>query len=637
VQFRTTLRLLIAVLLTAVVLWVADRRWVPDGRRPGGAERLSVIPMDDVVSVLVEQGEQSVTCERAGEHWFIVRPVRARAAPGVVERLLSVLEMLPRRETVTGVQRRDRGLTLADYGLDAPRARLVLCAPAGRDELLVGADAPLGHVVYVRFAGHDAVIGTSRDLLDVLPADVEAWRDRRLIAGNAGLVRRLDVHRAGAGFMQIARRDGAWWIEQPVSARVDAGRVDAILDAVLTARVRTFVWDAPADGDAKGVEAVGIEGGPDGRLAPYGLLPEEAAARVAVWLNGDHVGREIILGKPAGEKSGEVYAKRRDWNSIVTVDAALAAALDVSVSSLRVREVFSVGARDIDTLAWETADGGGMLVCDPRTGWQMLEPVRVKADDPAVEALLQSITAWRVVQFEPDRTALTANPGAAVTRLTLHARAANAGPEADAGAGLTNAPTLLLGEPDGAGQVPAAWEGQDAAFRLEADSLLPLREAMANPLVLRDRTLLALPSRDVVRISLQRGAETETIARGADGSWAPADGAAGRVDPARVDAVLFAVANLRAVYIEHRDRARQADYGLDPPAVLLTFGLAGEAGIRKTVALGLQAGADGRYAAIQGQDVVFVLDGATAAVLCRGLLTQDEGSADAPGHAASAD
>jgi hypothetical protein len=206
-------------------------------------------------------------------------------------------------------------------------------------------------------------------------------------------------------------------------------------------------------------------------------------------------------------------------------------------------------------------------------------------------------------------------------------------------AALKDAAALMVAEPStNADVVAARLEGRWPAFTLGRDKVQVVLDAARDPLSFRDRTLLAVPPDDVVRIVSIRNGASQTVLRESDGRWAPAPGQTGRVDEAAVADILFATADLRAVSLENRDMGQKAAYGLEPPSAVLTLGLAGEAGIRKTVYLGFRARTVGLYAMIQGHDVVFVLDPSTADALSRNLFvteppgetppTSDQESAD---------
>jgi len=109
----------------------------------------------------------------------------------------------------------------------------------------------------------------------------------------------------------------------------------------------------------------------------------------------------------------------------------------------------------------------------------------------------------------------------------------------------------------------------------------------------------------------------QTVARDDKEKWVPVQPPDGQVKEDVVEDALFFVANLRAVRIESHNARDLAPYGLSRSETTLTLGLSGAEGIQKSILVGASAGPDGRYAMIQGQDLVFVLENGVADRLTR--------------------
>jgi hypothetical protein len=143
---------------------------------------------------------------------------------------------------------------------------------------------------------------------------------------------------------------------------------------------------------------------------------------------------------------------------------------------------------------------------------------------------------------------------------------------------------------------------------------------MTDPLFYLDRTMLTVAPDRVRRITLARGGAEQTVARLEAGTWAAVNPPTNDVNRAAVEDVLFLAANLRAARVEARNPRSLAGYGLECPQTVLTLVMSGGDGIQKSVFLGLAAGADGHYAIVQGQDVVFVLPRGTVQRLSGDLV-----------------
>jgi len=209
-KFGTTLRLLAAACVLGLIIWRVEKR---SGERAGSAgheTRVLGINANHLDFLALQNASLHVILSSRDDSWFLDAPVQGRAAKAEIDRILSVLEALPVLETVTAEDRRERELSLSDYGLLEPRARLIASGPGGRVEIVVGIDAPLGDGVYVQRIGDERVIATTRSVLDVVPPNIDVLRDRALIHGDVAGTTRIEIQRAGAGFIQIVRVDGSW-------------------------------------------------------------------------------------------------------------------------------------------------------------------------------------------------------------------------------------------------------------------------------------------------------------------------------------------------------------------------------------------------------------------------------------------
>lgn len=617
-----TVRLLLVALLLAALIWFLEYRFGPPRQPPQASTRVLDIAVEDVDGLSIRTPELSVTIVRTNGTWHLTSPVWARANVRVMDRLLSVLEAIPRREVITAEQRHRRELSLADYGLAKPRARFVVTTPLGRQALLVGDDVPLSDTVFVRRSASDEIARVPRDIVSVIPATVTELRDRALIHGDLASTARVEIHRHEGGFIQLFRNRGAWLIQQPIVARADAGHVARILDALFTLQVVDFVWD-PAVGDRGGSDtgvAIDVEGDPAGRIEPY-QLGDEAPVRVAVWTGGDEVGQELILGKPDPESGTSVYAKRRDLDAIYTVATNVLGVFAVSVNDLRDRAVFPVSPAAVTYARFQAGDDPIALDRRDVTGWNIVEPLQWKADDLTVAAVIENLSRWTIARFMSEAEADADACG--LTRPSGSIEIRSAGADGAPGDGRV----LLLGARSAGGETRfAKFAEEDALFEVPCRSIESLGEDPSDPLLYADRTMLAVTPRAVRRIALVGPGRDEAmvVMRDEAGKWQAESTAAGPVAERVVADMLFLVANLRAARIVSLDSREVASYGLDVPRATLTLGLTGEEGIRKKILLGASAGPAGSYASVQGRDAVFILAPEVVDQLTRSLVGNPE-------------
>lgn len=641
---RTTLWLLFFTLALAVLVWLGDRNGGRSER--GREERKRVLPAkaEEVTGFRLEREGLRLECVRSGDEWRLTYPIQGRADAARMEQILGVITELPCRELVTPEQRATRDLSLADYGLAKPQVKIQVTDRLAALDLWVGLDAPLGNLVYTRLAGSEDVMATPRDFLALLPQDAEALRDRTLLHGDPAGAARLEIRRAGAGFVQLARQEGQWMIQQPFAARADAGRVGELMAALYGLRAEHFVWDPPAAGAASPAAAAGGDRESESRLATYGLTADAAALSVRVWGENDQTGRELLIGRAAGETNNLVYARVSDSPSVYAVTNAILAALDVNGKSLRDRYLFPFEPAGVACLSIDER-GRKVVLRRVAEGWLFDEPALWRADRTVVEETVRRIvrlTASGYLEGAEAQAATAALEKPAFTLQVLSAAQpaeAPASAPAVAAAAVPAAPTekpapapwrLRVAAPEaGRETVYAAFEGADVVAVVPVAEIRALGEHPGDPLLYHDRTVLAVSPERVRRLAVVRGGGEQSVERGPQDAWVVPGSNGLQVAEGAVDDVLLRLAGLRALRVESYDPARLASFGLEQPAATLRIGLTAGEGIQKSLHFGFKARTDGVYSMIQGQDVVFVLSTGVVSVLTRDLV-QPAPAAGAP-------
>ena len=602
------------MLVLAGLIWFIENRIEKHAPQPMLGARLLAEPLDDVSYLIIETEALRIDCMRQDKTWMLKRPVETVADASAINRLLSVLENLTRDEVITAEECALRELRPADYGLENPRARVRLGNGAVLHDVLIGDYAPLGEHVYVKLAWSGDIVCIARALVDALPERVDEFRDRSVLRGDVAHTLRLEIHRPDAGFTQLSTVGGRWTIQQPMAARADSARVNAMLEAVYSAKVKTFVWD-PIPGGSEEPAAVALDA--SSRIEAYGLGADEAV-HISVWVKGDEIGTGLLLGKPVPDSPGDVYAKWRDAPSVFTVDHALTEAFAVSLGDLRDHAVLPLDPRRVSYAYFRDGDTKLVLERNALEGWRIREPVQRLADEELVDKLVHKLAQLQVSSFVADES-----PDLDVYGLTTPARSIHLGyrpPAADTapaeqppatlqpGDDPGEAVQLLLGAPsDEKDVLYAKRDGQGSVFSITTESIARLGVYPVDPLVFFDRTMLAVSAGSIRRIVLSQNDTTQSVFRVESGQWT-VDGAEESQPNARMlETILFLASNLRAVRIVSHNPESLAVYGLDNPPVSVTLGLSGEGGIQKSLMLGFRARSEGLYAMVQGQDVVFVL------------------------------
>lgn len=616
-SWKPTLWLLTILVLTGVFILVFEKGAEPAPRSIPVDMPLVHVSQGAVTRLSIATGTGSVECvRRDGGEWFLTRPVEMRASRAKVDRLIEAIATMRRQEVVDSGRREKRGLTLASFGLESPRARYVVGGELRADEILLGDSAPLGELVYVQLNGGSDVIGVTCKLAELFPVDLDGLRDHAVFPDSIRQAARVELKHAG-GFLQLAMREGAWRIQQPFDARADGTRVERLLQSLGGLTIKDFSGGSVlADPSA------------------YGLGVDEAALQISLWIEGRREPLVLTVGKARQDDPSLLYAKISDMAAICSISKDVLSLQTVKATSLRDRRLCEADPATITAITLRDGDLKVVMEKNATGKWMITEPLRFAANIRAVGSLLRTVStlqADEILNFGitnpipleasvmPCRlTMATVSPVHSVTNDTAVVSPAD-----------VTWSYRLAAPASGSSNSQVFCEESKTMFRVHADDLARLwvntrgqrRALLSDPLSYMDCRMLDLNSQQVRRITLARQGREETVTASADGVWTVDSPPDGQMVEGAIPAVLALAADLQADRVESITYTNAATYGFGDSATRITFGLSGASGIQKTILIGQGDGRDGVYSMVQGQDVIFVLKKEVADALTHPLVT----------------
>ena len=602
---RTTFFLLILSVLLGAFIAIVEWGGKDEGEQDRPNLRLLDIEPENVIYWSFSRDTLFVACANEQGQWLIHKPVEARADSIKLNHMLAVMAKLPRGEIVTAAQRASRSLSLDDYGLGKPLARMVLGDAEHRYTLAVGGLSPMKDAVYVQVDNSDAVIATSTNLLDIIPRAAADLRDPRLLAGAPAYVKGLAIKRLGGPLVEIIREGTEWIIHKPITARADWFKVSSLLEQLFNLQIQQFVAERMAD------------------PAIYGLSDDETILQVNIWKDEEKNGLKLCFGNRTNAKGDLIYTAYRGTGSVFAVQKDQVDALKAGISDLRDSRLYFMAA---DAVAWIRVEEGEKVLQLQKAAsglWQVTEPAQWKADARIVEDLINRLNALRIEGFLSSTNLLDLGlePPARVIRMADAVPVLGAAMQNVAGA-TTPVPasqaagiaptgrTLIMSRPlPGKEYIYAKFEDEDQLYQLSVAAAVTLA---LDPIAYRDSVVLALDPTAVTKIMLRKKDVAQAVIREGTGPWVPVAPSVGPVNLAVITTLLEKMATLRAVRFERSERNDLGIYGLKDPRGSLTFILSGQEGIQKTLVLGEASEDLGVYAMVQGQEGVFILPKALA-------------------------
>src|SRR5881392_746229 len=260
--------------------------------------------------------------EKKGEHWDILKPLRARADDGKVSDLISQITSARIQQFIAD----DRG-DLRPYGLAEPRGSITLYDQEQKKDQKVelgdsikvfgredkGQTLQIGTIpekekdqVYVRFAPRGSVYTLPKKIEEILNTKPADLRDDHLVRIDTNILDRITIDAPGRAKTVLARKDGNWTIASRNNTPADSSAVRRMLDKLQNERVTRFVEDVASNLPKYGLDK------PQLQLNFSSFASENTAETKA----GEQPFATIAFGKPEGDN---VYARLTDEPFVVAV------------------------------------------------------------------------------------------------------------------------------------------------------------------------------------------------------------------------------------------------------------------------------------------------------------------------------
>jgi hypothetical protein len=358
------------LLLTAVVLLLFgfivffERKMPTTADRDRKGDLVWDLPESRIESVRLENAGSVVELQRANGTWRLIKPEAYPADTSAVSDLVSQLASLKR------VGADVAGARPADYGLTAesPKATLVWKEEGSNRRLsrtlMLGRDIPGTDSTAARAEG-DSVFFVPSSVSAAVRKSADEYKSKELFAGSGFDAARLDIDR-GRGRLSLAKKNGSWWISQPISDLADG---DAIQRTV---------------SDLTGLKALGfLSAGERQDLASLGLAPPLYRVTLA---DAKGVSTTVDFGSTRSD-GNSVYARRE--GQVLTVPSTITEELSKEAVGFREPHLVRFEASAVTTV---TGAFGGKSVSleHSSTGWRSAgKPLQESPADELLSALLE--------------------------------------------------------------------------------------------------------------------------------------------------------------------------------------------------------------------------------------------------------
>lgn len=413
--------------------------------------KLTELTTAQVSRVLLKTPAGEMELQKQGDHWEIVKPLRARADDQKVGDLLAQVTTARIEKFVAD----DRG-DLHPYGLAEPRGQITLfTAEEKQGQILQIGSTPEKEKdqVYVRFAARNGVYALPKKIEEILNTKPNDLRDQHLVRFETNVLDRITIDAAGKGKTVLARKNEAWTIASRNNQPANADEVNRLIETLKNEQVTKFVADVASD------------------LGKYGLdkpqlqitLSSFASENTAETKSGEQPFASIAFGKVEGD---DVYARLGDEPFIVAVKRTVLDKIFVDPLQWQDVVIFRFKPEQVHRLSVVT-DREQAIVRGPKNEWKWIAGAG-SINQVNVQSLLNTLTSLHAVRWVGAATAAHGfeKPQFAITFTTS--------PDDKA------VHKLLVGAPNGDGMWFAKTDEREGTFVISNPDFNALRLPIAN-------------------------------------------------------------------------------------------------------------------------------------------------------------
>ena len=326
------------------------------------------------LDVTASSGERTVLRKTDGT-WRLTDPVQVEADAIEVSGVTSGVESLEIERVVEEVP-----ADLAVFGLADPRIVVGFKADGDAEftQLLLGDETATGGDMYATTSNDPRVFLVAAYLETSFDRGTFDLRDKSILEFDTIEADRIDIT-SPSHVVVLAKtgEDDAWRLEEPWSARGDAGIADALVTRLGTGRMQAIAASEPAALDAYGLDA----------------------PRLTAVIGGGSTRATLLIGEPADE--GTIYARDAARPLVFTIEQSLVDELMRLPDVYRQKELFAF--RSFNATRLDVAQPESTLVLEKADGdspeWRRLQPAPGEVDQSEVAALLAALSGLRADRF----------------------------------------------------------------------------------------------------------------------------------------------------------------------------------------------------------------------------------------------
>jgi len=335
-----------------------------------------------VIRLSLKTAAGEMELQKQGDHWQIVKPLRARADDQKVNDLIAQITTSRIAQFVA-----DDAGDLHPYGLTEPRGTVTIFTADDKQGQILqigGVPEKEKDQIYVRFAPRKFIYTLPNKIETILSTRPNDLRDRHLVRFDQNQLDRITIDVPGKTKTVLSRKDQNWTIVNRNNRLANAAEARRLIDLLAGEQVTNFVADVASD------------------LPKYGLdkpqltvtLSSFASENTAETKAGEHPLATIAFGKIDGEN---IFARVGEEPFVVAVHRSMLDNIFADPLQWQDLTIFKFKPEQIHRLALFT-DHEQSLIRGPNNQWEW-----VTGDGPintvTVQSLVNTLASLHAVRW----------------------------------------------------------------------------------------------------------------------------------------------------------------------------------------------------------------------------------------------
>ena len=317
--------------------------------------------------------------KKTGQDWQIVSPLQDGTDSATLSGMVSAITTTKQDRLVE-----EKPKDLEPFGLKNPliKIRIKKEASGKVEEILIGANTPIGFNSYVKTSASDSVYRAPRSLRTAFDKPLKDLRNKALFSIARADITEAEIQTPKESLILKKEDNKDEWTLAREGIPADVNEWNKTLNVVIDSKATDFPEvDTKASGKA---------------LVPFGLSP----ARTHVTLTRKDKSKFTLL---LGQANGKSYAKREDKETIFEVDKDVIEKAERPASSYRNLQLSQFNRYDVDRIKLQNNRGALELVKEGGN-WKLPADDKAKIDNTKVDTLLTKLQDIKIDKYLTEKS-----------------------------------------------------------------------------------------------------------------------------------------------------------------------------------------------------------------------------------------